>query len=183
MASSPALSCFFCQNLLSDFIEDLLPANRHEEVKSHLSSCGECSALRRDLSDTIGIVRKLPHCSLNGETLSKIQKAQLSGIHLKSRAKISQWAMVSSVPVLASIVFFMLFPHLFPWKDLLNASDDESQFVRFFPLMHGAADFVDEQVSWLHGKTWEGGSLWEEGGISPDEFERAFEPSRRDPTP
>lgn len=179
------VSCFFCQNLLSDFIEGILPSTRQQELKEHLEECKDCSHLHQNLTDTVGLLRKLPVSELNPELRDKFVAASQSGLHLwRSRAKVSRWAMGLSVPIMSSILFFFLFPQYFPWKDLFANHDDESQYVRFFPLLHGASEIIDDQTSWLHGRDLHGGSLWEEGGISSDEFEKVFQPSHaREPSP
>ncbi|MBI1861816.1 MAG: zf-HC2 domain-containing protein [Deltaproteobacteria bacterium] len=179
------VSCFFCQNLLSDFIEEILPATRHQELKDHLEGCKDCSHLHQNLKDTVGLLHKLPVSEINPDLRDQLLEASKSALRpWRSRAKISRWAMGLTTPVLAAGLFLYLFPEYFPWKDLLTNQDEESQYVRFFPLMHDANEIVDEQTSWLHGRDLRGGSLWEEGGLSSDEFEKAFQPSRpRDVAP
>lgn len=179
-----ATTCFFCQNLLSDFIEGYLPAERHANVKEHLANCTECSQVERNLKDTIGVLQEIPRGDLGSEIRDRFWDASRTGGRVwGSRIRVSRWIMISTVPVLTTIVFFILFPQAFPWKNILSDTDDESQYVRFFPLMQGASEIVDEQTSWLHGRDLEGGSLWDEGGISPDEFERVFQPGHREVAP
>ena len=48
--------------------------------------------------------------------------------------------------------------------------------VRYFPLLQGASHIVDEQANWLYYREPVMRSLWEEGGFSPEEFEKTFSP-------
>ncbi len=178
------VSCFFCQNLLSDFIEGILPASRQQEIKNHLENCRDCAHLHLNIKDAVGLLQKLPSTPASPELRQRALIASQSGYRpWASRARVSRWVLAITVPCLLAMGYFSLYPQHFPWKHLLTYQDDETQFIRFFPLMQGASEIVDEQTSWLHGRDLEGGSLWEEGGISPDEFEKAFEPTFSRDTP
>lgn len=177
------VSCFFCQNLMSDFMEGVLPVSRQAEIQVHIEGCRECSSLHRNLKDTVGFLKKLPSVGAGPELKELAKVASIASLHpWSSQIRASRWVLASLVPLVAVVGFFMVFPQHFPFSDLLSRSDDETQFVRFFPLMQGASEIVDEQTSWLHGRDLDGGSLWDEGGISPDEFEKSFgSPAREVP--
>jgi hypothetical protein len=75
------------------------------------------------------------------------------------------------------------FPKLFPWFTRFRASQDEALFVRYFPLLQGAAEIVEEESNWLHVREPFMRSVWEEGGLSPEEFEKAFKPGAKPSVP
>ena len=60
-------SCFFCQNLLSDFIEGILPATRKQELQIHLDGCKDCASVQKDLLSTLDILHALPSRPLSHE--------------------------------------------------------------------------------------------------------------------
>ena len=170
------VSCFFCQNLLSDFIEGVLPAQRHHDLEKHLKQCRDCASLQANLKDTMSLLRGLPAHQVDPALTEKLWRASEAGARpWRSPVKVSMWVFGSAIPVLLMSLFFIISPQYFPWKTLLTSPDDDSKFVRVFPLMRGASEIVDEQIGWLQARDLQGGSLWEEGGISPDDFERIFQ--------
>ena len=44
------MNCERVQEFLSDYLEDLLPAEEREAVESHLRSCPECDGAREGLA-------------------------------------------------------------------------------------------------------------------------------------
>lgn len=169
-----ATTCFFCQGMLSDFLEKLLPARKTEEIQEHLDSCKVCSEVLRDLQTTIEIASLLPAETVQGETSQRIVEACESGSRKLSAARASRWAFLALVPALLFASVVAVFPGLFPGLTSLRSGSDASAFVRYYPLLEGAAEIVDEHGNWLHVKEPAMRSLWEEGGISPEEFEKSF---------
>jgi anti-sigma factor RsiW len=49
-------SCFFFQNLLSDYLEGILPSSRHEEVKNHVTDCPHCELKFSELKAVVGFL-------------------------------------------------------------------------------------------------------------------------------
>lgn len=181
-------SCFFCQNLLSDYIEGILPAARQSEIKSHMESCSQCKEVHRDLMSTLEVLKALPSRPLSHEMALQINQAS----HPKrpkwiTRARVSRAFLFVSVPVLLFAGTVVLFPKLFPWFTRLRPSSQKDHFVRYFPLLQGASEIIEEQANWLHVRGPFMRSFWEEGGLSPEEFEKTFsgkstaaQPSRED---
>jgi len=170
-------SCFFCQSLLSDYIEGILPSVRHEELKKHLDACKLCSEVHRDLNQTLQLLNTIPSKPLDQETVLRLSEASTAGkAPFLSRRTISQFALFASVPVLLFTAVVVTFPDFFPWLSLWEQStQEESQLVKYFPLQQGASEVLEEQAAWLHAREPFMGSLWEEGGISPEEFEKTFQ--------
>ncbi len=178
-------SCFFCQNLLSDYVEGILPSTRHEQLKNHLHDCGVCEQVHRELKATLAVLHKLPPQKLSNELALRVTEAsQARGVRRISRRQMSRVALLASVPLLLILTLSLSFPGLFPWGPLLGGAP-EVQFVRYYPLLQGAADILEEQSTWLHSGDTLMGSLWEEGGLSPEEFEKTFQvkPSKESSAP
>ena len=168
-------TCFFTQNLLSDYVEGMLPSARHEELKSHLAGCRQCSDVQRDLQRTVEVMKTLPPQPIPPELSLRMTEAAAAGRRPSfSRAVVSRLVLFVAVPILLFGAAVVTFPHLFPWAHLADAPD-ESQFVRYFPLQQGAVEIVEEQSNWLHIREPMMRSLWEEGGLSPEEFEKSFQ--------
>jgi hypothetical protein len=169
-------SCFFCQNLLSDYLEGILPAARHEQIKSHLDTCAECAGVHTHLVSTIKLLHTLPERPVSHEMALRITEAAESRRHVfRSSGRLSKVALGLSIPVLLFFGMVVSFPTLFPWVPFLSHSEDEAQYARYFPLLQGASDILDEQGNWLHSREGLTGSLWEEGGMSPEDFEKTFQ--------
>ena len=169
-------SCFFCQNLLSDFIEGILPSSRYEQIKEHLSHCSACDRLHKDLNLSLSFLHTLPTPGLKPElALRVVEAAEAGRSYGFNKVKFSKKALYFSAPLLIIFAVMMVFPQVFPWMTYLRNREDSSHFVRYFPLLQGAAEVIDEQASWLHMREPMVGSLWEEGGLSPEEFEKTFQ--------
>ncbi len=175
-------TCFFCQNLLSDYIEGILPSARHAELTRHLETCPECGEVHRDLETTLDLLHAIPPRPLSHDMSLRITEASQAGKRrFLTRARISQMTIVLAVPALLFATAVVTFPKLFPWFTRFRVSQDESLFARYYPLGQGAAEIVDEQSTWLHVREPFMRSVWEEGGLSPEEFERAFKPGAKPP--
>jgi len=169
-------SCFFCQNLLSDYIEGILPSSRQEELKKHLDGCRPCGEVQRDLISTLELLHSLPSRPLSHDMALRITEASQAGrTPILSRSRVSRMLIVLAVPTLLFGAAVLSFPTLFPWFNHLRVTPDDSQFVRYYPLLQGAAEIIEEQSNWLHLREPMMRSLWEEGGLSPEEFEKSFQ--------
>lgn len=170
------VSCFFCQNLLSDHIEGLLPTSRQEEIQRHLDECRECAQVHHDLNTTLRLLRSLGSRGLSHEMELKITGATHAGRRrFLTAASVSRALLPMAVLALAMATMIYWFPQLFPWVSRFRTSQDGSQFARYFPLLQGASEIVEEQANWLHIREPFMRSLWEEGGLSPEEFEKSFQ--------
>lgn len=169
-------SCFFCQNLLSDFVEGILPAARHDELKKHLDTCEECGAVHEDLVSTLKVLGNVSTRTFGPEVSLRISEASQAGRRSYAmRFAASRWMLAGAVPVLVFGALVLSFPNLFPWFSTWRTSPDDSQMVRYFPILQGATDILEEQASWLSLRDSNMASVWEEGGISPDDFEKTFQ--------
>jgi hypothetical protein len=170
------ISCFFCQNLLSDFIEGILPASRHEQIKGHLESCRACTQVHHELLQTIKLLKALPPEPMGEDMTIRITEAsQARRKTLLSRQRMSRIALGLAIPLLAFGTATVIVPEYFPWLQMLRNPASEAEFVRYYPLLQGASEILEEQSTWLHSKDSQSGSLWEEGGLSPEEFEKTFQ--------
>lgn len=160
--------------MLSDYMERLLPTARQTELETHLETCKVCSQVLRDLQTTLEVAGALPSQPLGNEAALRIAEACQAGSRAFSPATASRWAFVGLVPLLLIASMLVLFPGLFPGLAHWRSGNDESQFVRFFPMLEGATEIIEEHGNWLHVREPAMRSLWEEGGISPEEFEKSF---------
>lgn len=171
-----ATTCFFCQSLLSDFVEGILPSSRHEELKKHIDGCSLCKEMHGDLVCTIKLLKSV-HSPVFSDSLStRIAEATEKGsVPYFTRERVSRMALLSMIPILLLATLSVVFPNAFPLVAYLHKAGDDAQFVRYFPLHQGALDIVEEQGNLLHSREPFAGSMWEEGGLSPDEFEKTFQ--------
>lgn len=169
-------SCFFCQNLLSDYVEGVLPSARQQEVSQHMEKCPSCKSAERDLSASLKVLRSLPLSPLSNETALRITEASDAGRSRRwNRTSVSKAVFWVTAPCLIMLWLGVAFPATFPWLSWLKAHKEEAQLVRYYPLQQGAAEILEEQGAWLHDREPLMGSLWEEGGLSPEEFEKIFQ--------
>lgn len=168
------VSCFFCQSMLSDFLESLLPEARGQEIRDHLQSCAECSRVERELKKTVEVSRRLPFAPLNHETALRITEACHAGTRKPVLGRVARWTALGLLPLVFVGLAALAFPRAFPWLDRFRDPNSEARFVRYFPLLNGAEEIVDEHANWLHVREPAMRSLWEEGGITPEEFEKSF---------
>lgn len=172
------ISCFFCQNLLSDFVEGIVPSSRHSELQHHLESCLECKEILADLKVTLKCLSQMALRGPSHEMGFQILEAAEAGKrrHHSSR-RVSRWVLAVAVPLCLLMALVFSFRGDLPWVSDLFHSNDPSQFVRYYPLLQGATEILEEQGAWLHLPA-AMGSLWEEGGLSPEEFEKTFQLNR-----
>lgn len=57
--SAPRLRCRAVVELLSDHLEDALPAGERARVEEHLATCPDCTAYVEQLRTTIGVLGRL----------------------------------------------------------------------------------------------------------------------------
>jgi len=170
------ITCFFCQNLLSDFVEGILPSNRHEEIKKHLTECGSCEEIHKELISTISILREMTAPDNSPEFSVRIVEASESGKNLASRPiRFSRTIFVYAIPLLVFGCLLVVAPKLFPSFALFQSRGESKQLVRYFPISKGAMEIIEEQADWLSSREMRAGSVWEEGGLSPEEFEKSFQ--------
>lgn len=169
-------TCFFCQNLMSDYLEGILPSSRHEDIRKHLDDCNKCSGLLGDLKSTLALVTQMKTLEMPAElTLRVTEVSEAIRPPLLHRRHFSRKVLVLAIPVLILFAGMFAFPHLFPWLSRLRAGENSADFVRYFPLLQGANEILDEHAAWFSQREPFAGSLWEEGGLSPEEFEKAFQ--------
>ena len=167
-------SAFICQNLLSDYVDGVLPKSREEEVKQYLSENSRSAEELEDLQSLLALLGELPPRPLGHELAIQITETCSSGRKSAfTRSRVSQTVMFLLVPILLFGASVAVFPKLFPWLTQFQAGP-KAQFVRYFPLLQGASEIIEEHASWIHVRGPFMRSFWEEGGLSPEEFERAF---------
>ncbi|MBY0370137.1 zf-HC2 domain-containing protein [bacterium] len=160
--------------MLSDFLEQLLPAARHDEVARHLDTCPACNAVRGELQDTLRVAGAFAFPTLTHETALRITEACHAGTRRVSFAKASRVFLVAAVPLALLVTTALVFPRAFPWLERFKDAASEAKFARYFPLVNGAGEVIEEHANWLHAREPAMRSLWEEGGITPEEFEKNF---------
>ena len=176
------ITCFFCQYLISDFLEGILPANRHEEIKKHLLKCAACETLHQEVIASIAILREFAAPTNVPELSVRIVEASEAGKSLALRPlKFSRVSLGYLIPILGVVILFFISAKVFPWFSWFQSQLDEKQLVRYFPMSNGAGEILDEQANWIHSREPRMGSVWDEGGLSPDEFEKSFQ--KKGPSP
>lgn len=170
------LSPFFCQNQLSEYMDGLLPTSRADEVKKTLDSDRECARYHKDLQAAIHIARSIAPRPLSHDLALQIVEASEAGRRrFGSRVFISRVVMALAVPLLLFGTAVTTFPSLFPFVQEWSTGADSESLVRYFPLLQGAGDLIEEQANWLQLREPFKVSVWEEGGLSPEEFEKSFQ--------
>ena len=170
------VSCFFCQNLLSDYLEGVLPQSRHRELKEHIGKCPDCTLLHDDLVTTLELLGRLPKDGPSSQLESRLVQAMMAGRGSRwTRSRVGFVALFIALPALSLAGAVVMFPDRFPWLRDFAGAAEETRFVRYSPLAQGAADIVEEQANWLNLGEAGARSVWEEGGLSPEEFEKAFQ--------
>jgi Putative zinc-finger len=176
-------TCFVCQNLLSDYAEGILPASRHEEIRKHLDQCAPCRGMHGDLLSTLDILHHFPKQPIDHElTLEIIEAAESGKRPWTRRFRSARMLFALAIPLLFFAGVVASFPDIFPWTSRFRQQRMDEQLVRYFPLLQGASALVDEQANWLDYREPVMRSLWEEGGFSPEEFEKTFSPKGMPPT-
>ena len=170
-------SCFFCQNLLSDYRENLLTSLRRNEIRDHLSDCKDCSGVSGNLEKMETLLKSLPVRPVSHELALRIVESSEGGGR-PSRVAQSKavWTTVGTFGIAILMLGTLVWakPSWFYWLPGIDSVPVESRFVRYYPLFHGAVAILEEQSNWIGLRDNFMASLWEEGGLSPDEFERAF---------
>lgn len=168
------ITCFFCQTLLSDYVEDVLPAARKSEIRKHLEECKKCTAAHQELTSSLEILAAMPGVPISHELALQITETAMEGARGLFRPTAVFKAMGGTAAVCAlAFGMYHLFPSLFGW---VPTPADSAHLVRYYPLQHGAGEIVDEHANWLQIRDSSMRSVWEEGGLSPDEFEKSFQP-------
>jgi hypothetical protein len=160
--------------MLSEYLEELLPTSRKNEIRDHLGGCKTCSEVQRDLQMTLEIAGSIPSRPISQEASLRFAEACQAGTRRFSSARVSRYAFLALFPILIFVSCLVMLPGLFPWFSGFRLGTDESQFVRYRPLVEGAGEIIEEHGNWLHVREPAMRSLWEEGGISPEEFEKSF---------
>ena len=170
-----AISKFFFQSLVSDYLEGLLPASRQEEISKHIDGDSDSARLHKDLESTVKLLNNLPSRELRHEVLLQIvEVAEPKRTGFFSRVGVSFLVLFLTVPLLISASIVFIFPDKFPLVARWVAPKQSAQFVRYYPLLQGANDVVELHVQWLGSRGPVVRSFWEEGGLSPDDFEKNF---------
>ncbi len=140
------MSCFFAQSSLSDYIEALLPAGRHDEIKFHVETCQACKVIEKEIRQVREILAMIASPGVSHELSLRVAEASLSGKrNWLSSTKISRATLTTLVPILLILGLAVTFPSVFPWISRFQPNRDESHFVRYFPMLQGAPDIVEEQ--------------------------------------
>jgi anti-sigma factor RsiW len=72
---APRLTCREVVELLSDYLEDGLPAGERERVQAHLATCPDCLAYLEQLRATIGTLGRLREQDVPPRLLARLVAA------------------------------------------------------------------------------------------------------------
>jgi anti-sigma factor RsiW len=72
---APRLSCREVVDLLSDYLEDVLPAPIRARVDAHLETCPDCTAYVAQLRTTIGLLGRLREEDVPRPVLDELAQA------------------------------------------------------------------------------------------------------------
>ena len=168
------MTCFFCQNLLSDFEDQMLPVKKYEEVKGHLKDCSVCRKLHENLR---GLKERLKNESVKDfEAFYTKWKEKLSKPQVSLLRKFRELSIVSKLSLFLALALSSLYVSKIlskVWAQRTQA-EEAANFSRYFPLLQGAQEILEEQSSFLQFRDNMNANVWEEGGISPEEFEKTF---------
>ncbi len=169
------LSCFQTRNLFTEFTDKDVPVDAHQKIEGHLRECRSCELEYRDFQETLEALHSIPLPPLDAEVQK--QWAQLA----RQR---KQWLSLSTATQALTLLIFcslciIAAQRWMPspvqsWIQMVLRLPTEQHFVRYDPLAEGALSVVQEQASWLQFREPSAQALWNEGGMSADEFERAF---------
>jgi len=128
------------------------------------------------LQTTLNVLSKIPFKPLNHDVAHRILEASRGAKKTYlTRARISQLVIFLVAFLLFGSAFFVTFPKVIPWESWIASKGDKVEFVRYYPLFQGASEIIEEQAAWLQMRESFAGSVWEEGGMSPEEFEKTFQ--------
>jgi hypothetical protein len=167
---------FFCENLFSDYLENLLPPERRQEMDLLLKESTKSARLFQDVKSTIEFTKSLAVPPLANEVSIKIiEAAEASREGFWHKKNVSSLVLFAGFPVLVFFALAYLLPERFSWFHSIKLNQNLNSFVRYQPLLHGGAEMIEEQANWLHVREPFMRSVWEEGGLSPEEFEKSFQ--------
>lgn len=172
------LSCFFCQNMLSDFIEDILPESKQQEIKKHLENCSQCEKVQKRITKSIELVKTLPIQNPTQDLKTLIDETSQSVQFYTKLPKVSVsklWGVLAVIALIVGLTFYKP-SEVFSYFQ----KNPNSEFSRYYPLLQGANEIIEEHSHWLVNREPWSSSLWDEGGLSPEEFEKVF-PSKQPP--
>jgi anti-sigma factor RsiW len=66
-------TCVDLVNLLIDYVDGDLPADRRDEFKRHMCGCLPCYVYLQTYQDTIRMTRSLPKCEMPPEMAARLQ--------------------------------------------------------------------------------------------------------------
>ena len=72
---APRLTCREVVELLSDYLEDMLPAGERARVEAHLATCPDCMAYLEQLRTTIGALGRLREPDVPAPLLARLVAA------------------------------------------------------------------------------------------------------------
>ena len=72
------MKCFFCKNLLSDYVDGVLDGQLENEIKAHLGICRECSQYFSDLKHSYKMLKRVKPLD-PGDTFYDLIKKQIIG--------------------------------------------------------------------------------------------------------
>jgi hypothetical protein len=164
--------------MLSDFIEDILPDSKQQEIKKHLENCSQCEKVQKRITKSIELVKTLPIQTPEQDLKALIDQA---GQQVKFYTKIPKvsvsklWGVFAVIAIIVGLTFY----HPTEIFSFLQRNPN-SEFTRYYPLMQGANEIIEEHSHWLVNREPWSSSLWDEGGLSPEEFEKVF-PTKQSP--
>lgn len=174
-----AISCFFCENLLSDYIENLLPLERKKEIEEHLKTCETCNNLCSLLLKELATLGALPKQSISKELSLEIADIIDSKSSAFSKRKITTLAISATIMLLIFFSIVALYPASFPLFFNFLTQNQKETFVRYYPLLNGANLVIEEQAHWLNNTELTKTFLDQEE-ISTSEFEKLIKPEGQD---
>jgi len=149
-----------------------------------MNGCQPCHRLHRDMQLSQDLLKRLPLNVPSHETVLRIMGAsqdRRKSIFYNPKFRTVTLGLV--MPLLILAVLVSAFPNYFAWAWAWRKPQVRSQFVRYYPLFQGATEIVQEQGASLLATESFAGSLWEEGGLSPEDFEKTFQRKRLKESP
>jgi anti-sigma factor RsiW len=71
----PGLTCRELVELVSDYLEDALPATDRSRFEAHIAGCEHCAAYLRQMRDTLWLLGELPNDSISPQAEADLRLA------------------------------------------------------------------------------------------------------------
>ncbi|MBC7344351.1 MAG: zf-HC2 domain-containing protein [Clostridia bacterium] len=94
------LNCTTVKPLLSEYLDEMLPAELASDVREHLRSCPSCRQEEETLAATIRAIKNMPAIDVPADFKVKLRRRLMEEKKRKSRALLTRWLPLTAAAVL-----------------------------------------------------------------------------------